>query len=140
MDNAGKNLKKGTRAGVQSVGQRIRELRLTNNLTEAEFADRLGVSRKLIFQWETDRIGWEPGSIQRIAIVLGTSFGYLVSGREESHERDELDLIQLYRACTPEDRKILLTTAKRLRACMKRPLRAAKRSSFDPTRGCRPDV
>ena len=41
----------------ESVGQRIRALRLANNFTQEEFAAKLGVSRSAIAQWEPDRAG-----------------------------------------------------------------------------------
>lgn len=99
---------------TDSVGQRIRALRLANNLTQDEFAAQLGVSRSAIAQWETDRAGQVRENLERISKVLGTSLAYLVSGETGSLQGDELALMRLYRACAPEDRQILLRTAKRL--------------------------
>ncbi|CAG4908773.1 unnamed protein product [Acidocella sp. C78] len=101
-------------APPESVGQRIRALRLANNLTQDEFASQLGVSRSAIAQWETDRAGQVRENLERIAKVLGTSIAYLVSGETGSLQGDELALMRLYRACAAEDRQILLRTAKRL--------------------------
>lgn len=98
----------------ESVGQRIRALRLANNFTQAEFSHQLGVSRSAIAQWETDRIGQGRENLERIGKVLGTSMAYLVSGETGSLQGDELTLMRLYRSCASEDRKILITTAKRL--------------------------
>lgn len=98
----------------ESVGQRIRALRLANNLTQEEFAAKLGVSRSAIAQWETDRAGQVRENLERIAKVLGTSLAYLVSGETGSLQGDELALMRLYRACSPEDRQLLVRTAKRL--------------------------
>lgn len=98
----------------ESVGQRIRALRLANNLTQDELAAQLSVSRSAIAQWETDRAGQIRENLERISRVLGTSLAYLVSGETGSLQGDELALMRLYRACAPEDRQILLRTAKRL--------------------------
>lgn len=98
----------------ESVGQRIRALRLANNLTQDEFATQLGVSRSAIAQWETDRAGQIRENLERISRVLGTSLAYLVSGETGTLQGDELALMRLYRACAPEDRQILVRTAKRL--------------------------
>ncbi|HEX7389387.1 MAG TPA: helix-turn-helix transcriptional regulator [Acidiphilium sp.] len=98
----------------ESVGQRIRALRLANNLTQDEFAQQLGVSRSAIAQWETDRAGQVRENLERISKVLGTSLAYLVSGETGTLQGDELALMRLYRACAPEDRQILVRTAKRL--------------------------
>ncbi|GAA5265152.1 transcriptional regulator [Acidiphilium sp. MT5] len=99
---------------LESVGQRIRALRLANNLTQDEFAGQLGVSRSAIAQWETDRAGQVRENLERIAKVLGTSLAYLVSGETGTLQGDELALMRLYRSCATEDRQILLRTAKRL--------------------------
>lgn len=98
----------------ESVGQRIRALRLANNLTQEEFAAKLSVSRSAIAQWETDRAGQVRENLEHIAKVLGTSLAYLVSGETGTLQGDELALMRLYRACAPEDRKLLTQTAKRL--------------------------
>ena len=99
---------------AESVGMRIRALRLANNLTQDEFAQKLNVSRSAIAQWETDRAGQIRENLERISRVLGTSLAYLVSGETGSLQGDELALMRLYRACASEDRQILLRTAKRL--------------------------
>ena len=98
----------------ESVGARIRALRLAANLTQDEFASKLNVSRSAIAQWETDRAGQVCDNMERIAKVLNTSLGYLVSGEAGSLQGDELALVRLYRACSTEDRKLLNMTAKRL--------------------------
>ncbi|MDR3520418.1 MAG: helix-turn-helix transcriptional regulator [Acidocella sp.] len=98
----------------ESVGARIRALRLAANLTQDEFAAKLSVSRSAIAQWETDRAGQVRDNMERIAKVLNTSLGYLVSGETGSLQGDELALVRLYRACSTEDRRLLVLTARRL--------------------------
>jgi transcriptional regulator with XRE-family HTH domain len=99
---------------TETVGARIKALRLAANLTQDEFAAKLNVSRSAIAQWETDRSGQVRDNMERIAKVLNTSLGYLVSGETGSLMRDELALMRLYRACSSEDRRMLLLTARRL--------------------------
>jgi len=98
---------------AESVGARIRALRLAANLTQDEFAAKLNVSRSAIAQWETDRAGQVRDNMERIAKVLNTSLGYLVSGEAGSLLGDELALMRRYRACSVEDRRIFLQTARR---------------------------
>jgi transcriptional regulator with XRE-family HTH domain len=101
-------------APAESVGARIRALRLASNLTQDELAAKLGVSRSAIAQWETDRAGQVRENMERIAKVLNTSLGYLVSGEAGSLQGDELALLRLYRACSPDDRRLLVLNARRL--------------------------
>lgn len=98
----------------ESVGARIRALRLAANMTQDEFAAKLNVSRSAIAQWETDRAGQVRENMERIAKVLNTSLGYLVSGETGSLTGDELALMRFYRACSTDDRRLLVLTAKRL--------------------------
>lgn len=99
---------------AETVGARIRALRLAANMTQDEFAARLHVSRSAIAQWETDRAGQIRENMEKIAKILNTSLGYLVSGETGSLVGDELALMRLYRACSAEDRRMLLLTARRL--------------------------
>lgn len=98
----------------ESVGSRIKALRRAANMTQDELAERLNVSRSAIAQWETDRTGQVRENMERIAKILNTSLGYLVSGETGSLTGDELALMRLYRACAAEDRRMLLLTARRL--------------------------
>lgn len=98
----------------QSVGQRIRGLRLGSNMTQDQLAARVGVSRAAVTQWETNRANQLGENLRKVAEVFNTSLGYLVTGETGVLLDDELSLIQLYRACKPADRKLLLLTAKRL--------------------------
>src|ERR1700728_4472621 len=99
---------------TETVGARIRALRLAGNLTQDEFAGKLNVSRSALAPWGTDRAGQVRDNMERIAKVLNTSLGYLVSGETGSLMGDELALMRLYRACSSEDRRMLLLTARRL--------------------------
>lgn len=112
---------------LTSVGARIREARQARGLTQNELATVLGVTRSAVAQWETGRAGQESAMLPRIAEALAISPGWLLAGDEvlsvpagtgmqqmRDAQGDELALIRLYRACAPEDRALLLRTARRL--------------------------
>src|SRR5271154_4658204 len=101
---------------TETVGARIRALRLAADLPQDEIAAKLNASRSAIAQWETDRAGQVRDNMERIAKVLNTSLGYLVSGETGSLAGDELALMRLYRASSSEDRRMLVLTARRDRA------------------------
>jgi transcriptional regulator with XRE-family HTH domain len=103
----------------QHIGQRIRTVRRDRRLTQDELADQVGVSRSAVAQWETGRTGQITGNLSRIAAALEVSVEYLMNGDDkraagEARQGDELALLRLYRECEPEDRQILLRTARRL--------------------------
>jgi transcriptional regulator with XRE-family HTH domain len=103
----------------QDIGIRIRATRRERGLTQDELADRVGVSRSAVAQWETGRTGQVTGNLSRIADVLEVNVEYLLYGEDkhaagEARQGDELALLRLYRECDPEDRQMLLRTARRL--------------------------
>ncbi len=77
------------------------------------------MSRSAVAQWETGRAGQITGNLTRIAAVLETHVEQLMFGIDmhtptRPATGDELAILRLYRACSPEDRQILLRTARRL--------------------------
>ena len=100
-------------------GERLRAARGERGLTQEGLAARLGVSRSAVAQRETDRAGQIRGNLLRVAEVLDVSLEYLLHGEDKrapsvATSGDELALLRLYRELTPEDRAMLLTTARRL--------------------------
>ena len=102
-----------------NIGTRIRAARRDRGLTQDELAEQVGVSRSAVAQWETGRTGQVTGNLSRIAGVLEVNVEYLMYGDDkramgEVRQSDELALLRLYRECDPEDRQMLLRTARRL--------------------------
>jgi transcriptional regulator with XRE-family HTH domain len=103
----------------QDIGTRIRTARRDHGLTQDELADQVGVSRSAVAQWETGRTGQVTGNLSRIAGALEVNVEYLMYGDDKRASQqvgqgDELALLRLYRECDPEDRQMLLRTARRL--------------------------
>ncbi len=101
------------------IGTRIRTARHERGLTQDELARQVSVSRSAVAQWETGRTGQVTGNLSRIAAALDVGVEYLVYGNDkraaaELRQGDELALLRLYRECEPEDRQMLLRTARRL--------------------------
>lgn len=101
------------------IGERIRAARQDRGWTQEQLAEAVGVSRSAVAQWETGRAGQLTGNLSRIAEVLSVGIEHLTHGREkranlQAGTGDELALLRLYRECAPEDRQLLLRTARRL--------------------------
>jgi transcriptional regulator with XRE-family HTH domain len=101
------------------IGTRIRTVRRDRGLTQDELAGKVGVSRSAVAQWETGRAGQVTGNLSRIAGALEVNVEYLMYGDDkrapgEVRQGDEVALLRLYRECDPEDRQMLLRTARRL--------------------------
>jgi transcriptional regulator with XRE-family HTH domain len=100
----------------QTVGTRIRALRLDRGMTQDQLAAACDVSRSAVAQWETDRAGQLRGNITRIADALATTVEHVLQGERPSAQitGDELALLRLYRQCEPEDKSFLVRTARKL--------------------------
>jgi transcriptional regulator with XRE-family HTH domain len=103
----------------QDIGTRIRAIRAELGLTQDQLAEQVGVSRSAVAQWETGRTGQITGNLSRIAAALEVNVEYLMYGDDklapaEARQADELAMLRLYRECSPDDRQILLRTARRL--------------------------
>jgi transcriptional regulator with XRE-family HTH domain len=107
------------------IGARIRDVRRERGWTQDQLASAVGVSRSAVAQWETGRAGQVTTNLTRIAEVLEVGVEFLMYGDEkriplEPRMGDELALLRLYRECSPEDRQLLLRTARRLVAVSRR--------------------
>jgi transcriptional regulator with XRE-family HTH domain len=101
------------------IGARIRDARQDKGWTQERLAESVGVSRSAVAQWETGRAGQLTGHLSRIAEVLDVGIEHLTHGRTRrasSHagSGDELAVLRLYREMPPDDRQLLLRTARRL--------------------------
>jgi transcriptional regulator with XRE-family HTH domain len=103
----------------RDIGARIRTAREEQEWTQDQLAAAVGVSRSAVAQWETGRAGQVTTNLTRVAAALGVGVEHLMHGRDklgagQVYRGDELALMRLYRDCSPEDRQLLLRTARRL--------------------------
>src|ERR1700684_323487 len=103
----------------RNIRPRIRTAREDRGWTQDQLANAVGVSRSAVAQWETGRAGQVTTNLTRIAEVLEIGVEYIMYGDDkraptEARLGDELALLRLYRACSVEDRQLLLRTARRL--------------------------
>lgn len=67
------------------TGAVIKELREKNHMTQAELAERLGVSDKTISKWETAKGYPDISLLEPLASILGVSITELISGNAVSN-------------------------------------------------------
>ncbi len=102
-----------------AIGSRIRILRRARGLTQDTLAMSTGVSRSAVAQWETGRAGQMGSKLRRIAEALGVSVSMLKEGWEglatdSVLSSEEMSLLRLFRACSAEDRSVLMHVAQKL--------------------------
>jgi transcriptional regulator with XRE-family HTH domain len=108
-------------SALEGVAVRIRESRRSLGLTQEQLAQRIGVSRSAIAQWETDRTGQVRANLARVAAVLGVSIGYLLTGETYGIElgaetAGERALLNLYRQIQDAGRAEFLRQGRRILA------------------------
>ena len=121
------------------IGIRIRDVRRERGWTQDQLAIAVGVSRSAVAQWETGRAGQVTTNLTRIAEVLEVGVEYLMYGDDkrapaEARMADELALLRMYRECAPEDRQLLLRTARRLVTVSRRDAGSSASQTSSPAR------
>ena len=74
-----------------SIGNRIKFLRESKNMTQVEFGKIAGVSDKAVSTWENGTAEPRMGAIQKIADYFGVSKGWIVDEPSSSSEADQAD-------------------------------------------------
>ena len=66
-----------------TIGQRIYELRKKKKLTQKELADKIGISRILVWNYENGRLRLYDEMVKRFAIALKVSTDYLLGLKDD---------------------------------------------------------
>ena len=90
-----------------TIGERIKNLRLKNNYTLDEIADKLGTSRQTIFKYENNIVTNIPSDkIEKLALIFNVSPAYIMGWEnsqlgdyEENVEylKNQPELLELYK-------------------------------------------
>jgi transcriptional regulator with XRE-family HTH domain len=68
------------------VGDRVREFRMSLNLTVAELAERTGMSKAMLSKVENNRASASLSTLARLSTALGVPITALFRGLDEQHE------------------------------------------------------
>ena len=74
-----------------SIGNNIKFLRESKDLTQVEFGKIAGVSDKAVSTWENGTAEPRMGAIQKIADYFGVSKGWLIDDNSSSSGSDQAD-------------------------------------------------
>ena len=69
------------------ICENLKRLRTQRGLTQAELAQRLGVTRQAISSYESGRTTPDPETLKRLAAILGTDFDGLLYGQSKAERR-----------------------------------------------------
>lgn len=71
------------------IGERIRELRETQNYTREAFAEKVDISAKFLYEIEVGKKGFSADTLCRISQALSVSCDYIMLGEEKEHRGTE---------------------------------------------------
>lgn len=76
-----------------TVGEKIKYLRESMNLTQTELGDKLGVKKNAVSKWECGRVEDIPTSkIKAMANLFGVKASYLIEDEEPKKEVSDADI------------------------------------------------
>lgn len=78
-----------------TLGEKIKTLRINNNLSQEQLAEKLNVSRQAITKWENDGGIPDINNLQNIAKLFNTTIDYLVNNTENNNNsvmREEINI------------------------------------------------
>ena len=104
-----------------TIGERIKKLRLENDYTLDELAERLGTSRQTIFKYENNIVTNIPSDkIEKLAFVFKVNPAYIMGWLDDDdhplgnyyenvkHLKDKPELLELYESMIENDNVAIL--------------------------------
>lgn len=86
------------------IGQRIRQLRLVNDYTQAEFAEAIDISINFLSEIENGKKGLSQDTLARICRYLNTSADYILFGNKAKQS----SLIELFNSLSIDELEITI--------------------------------
>ena len=81
------------------IGARLRKLRIENELSQKDLAERMGVTHQAVSSWEKDRTTPNMGQVEALAVILHCNKSDIVGNPVDTQIGDELmKLIAAYSA------------------------------------------
>lgn len=108
------------------IGENIYRLRVAAELSQSQLAERLGLTRSAISQYESGRIKPRMGTVEKLANVFSVpktdiigpapGTGQPADDAAMALADDEKALVDLYRRCTDQNKHAIMVVAESLSA------------------------
>lgn len=90
-----------------NIGEKLRRLRKSLNMTTQELADKVNVSQSYISRFENNKAIPDIEMLSRILHALGTDLSTFFTTEHEELPEDLIQLIETAKKLSPEERKKL---------------------------------
>ena len=81
---------------MNSIGERLYEIRKKTNLSQGELADKLDVSRQTVSKWENNMCLPEAEKLMQLSEALGVTTDYILKGITEKETAKEKETVYVY--------------------------------------------
>ena len=98
---------------METVGQRIKRLRLAGDVKQQRLADLVGVNQSTISNIERDNVDLTAAYLYKIAEALNVSSDEIWLG-SPGEDMNTFELTRIYRSLSDQDRETLLRLARAL--------------------------
>ena len=76
---------------METIGERIKKLRESHNLTSAQFGEIAGVTKGAVSQWESDITDPKAMPLMKISRDFNISIDYLLFGEDENEDQTKIN-------------------------------------------------
>ena len=83
----------------------IEHIRKINNFSQTKLAKYLSVSQRTISNWETGRTDIDNLSLIKMSEIFNISIDQILTGKDHSLTKDEMDIINKYRSMSESQKK-----------------------------------
>ncbi len=88
-----------------TFGEKIREARKSQNLTQKQLAERIGAKHNSVSDWENNKNKPDPDTIELLCGILKITPNYLLASSSEDFSPHEKQMIKKYRNLSPSGQK-----------------------------------
>lgn len=81
---------------MNTIGERIYDIRKKRNLSQGELADKLDVSRQTVSKWENNMCLPEVEKLLQLSEALGVTTDYILKGINEKESTAEKETVYVY--------------------------------------------
>lgn len=78
---------------MNSIGERIYELRKKNNMSQGDLADKLDVSRQTVSKWENNSSIPEVEKISQLSQIFSVTTDYIIKGTAKETEQKSEEIV-----------------------------------------------
>ena len=96
----------------KSVGEKIRDIRKKNNMTQVKFAERLHMTQQTISRYENGNSPIPNDVVENISKEFCVPFSYFLGIDTDNFSEDEMCLIEYYRKADNQFKKRILEMVK----------------------------